>query len=93
MGHSNGHARARTFPCAPARLTHPPISVSLPTLLLTHDRQALKDRGVAFVVAPYEADAQMAYLALRGDVWAVVTEDSDLLAYGCPRVSAVLSIA
>jgi exonuclease-1 len=49
--------------------------------------QALKERGVQFVVAPYEADAQMAYLAIRGDVWAVVTEDSDLLAYGCPRVS------
>ncbi|KAL6758969.1 PIN domain-like protein [Haematococcus lacustris] len=48
--------------------------------------EALKDKGVAFVVAPYEADAQMAYLALNGDVWAVVTEDSDLLAYGCPRV-------
>ncbi len=39
-----------------------------------------------FIVAPYEADAQMAYLARRGDVWAVLTEDSDLLTYGCPRV-------
>ncbi len=46
-----------------------------------------------FVVAPYEADAQMAYLALRGDVHAVITEDGDLLTYGCPRVRdrAVLS--
>jgi exonuclease-1 len=48
--------------------------------------QALKDAGVDFVVAPYEADAQMAYLALQGDVHAVITEDSDLLVYGCPRV-------
>lgn len=38
------------------------------------------------MVAPYEADAQMSYLALRGDVHAVLTEDSDMLAYGCPRV-------
>lgn len=37
-------------------------------------------------MAPYEADAQMAYLARRGDVHAVITEDSDLLTYGCPRV-------
>jgi hypothetical protein len=36
-------------------------------------------------VAPYEADAQMAYLARNGAVHAVITEDSDLLAYGCPR--------
>ncbi len=27
---------------------------------------------MAFVVAPYEADAQMAHLALTGAVWAVV---------------------
>lgn len=47
---------------------------------------ALEDAGVAFLVAPYEADAQMAYLAHRGLVHAIVTEDSDLLAYYCPRV-------
>lgn len=37
-------------------------------------------------MAPYEADAQMAYLALNGLVDVVITEDSDLLTYGCPRV-------
>jgi len=47
---------------------------------------ALKQRGVKFLVAPYEADAQMAYLALHGFVDAVITEDSDLLTYGCPVV-------
>lgn len=48
-------------------------------------RQVLKREGVEFVVAPYEADAQLAFLALSGDVAAVITEDSDLLAYGCPK--------
>jgi 5'-3' exonuclease len=47
--------------------------------------QELKMQGVQFIVAPYEADAQMAYLARRGDVQLVITEDSDLMAYGCPR--------
>ena len=47
---------------------------------------ALQQRGVQFIVAPYEADAQMAYLALNGWVDVVLTEDSDLLAYGCPTV-------
>ena len=40
------------------------------------------------IVAPYEADAQMAQQAINNDVFAVLTEDSDLIAYGCPRVSA-----
>jgi exonuclease-1 len=52
--------------------------------------QELKAQGVQFIVAPYEADAQMAYLARRNDVQLVITEDSDLLAYGCPRCVAVL---
>ncbi|RKP12751.1 PIN domain-like protein [Piptocephalis cylindrospora] len=46
----------------------------------------LKKMNVEYVVAPYEADAQMAYLARAGQVSAVITEDSDLLVYQCPRV-------
>ncbi|XP_069578545.1 exonuclease 1 [Brachyistius frenatus] len=43
-------------------------------------------RGVDCVVAPYEADAQLAYLSKCGLVQAVITEDSDLLAFGCKTV-------
>uniref|UniRef100_A0A7S0ZP48 XPG-I domain-containing protein n=1 Tax=Noctiluca scintillans TaxID=2966 RepID=A0A7S0ZP48_NOCSC len=42
--------------------------------------------NVDFLVAPYEADAQLAHLALTGRVDVCATEDADLLAYGCPRV-------
>ena len=48
--------------------------------------QELQRRGIQYVVAPYEADAQCAYLAHQGIVDVVLTEDSDLLAYGCPHV-------
>lgn len=41
---------------------------------------------VAFVVAPYEADSQLAYLARTGRVDVCITEDADLLAFGCPRI-------
>ena len=41
---------------------------------------------ISFIVAPYEADAQMARLSHTGAVDLVITEDSDLLVYGCPRV-------
>ncbi|MQL78899.1 hypothetical protein Taro_011350 [Colocasia esculenta] len=52
--------------------------------------QILRAENVEFVVAPYEADAQLAYLsnieAQDGGISAVITEDSDLLAYGCQTV-------
>ncbi|KAF4735578.1 Rad2 nuclease, partial [Perkinsus olseni] len=41
---------------------------------------------VRWLVAPYEADSQLAYLALNGLVDAVISEDSDLLPFGCPHV-------
>ena len=46
----------------------------------------LEQCNVKYIVAPYEADAQMAYLQKNGLVDVVITEDSDLLAYGCARV-------
>ncbi|KAL2622243.1 hypothetical protein R1flu_002448, partial [Riccia fluitans] len=48
--------------------------------------KVLQQEGVEYIVAPYEADAQMAYLALNDLVQVVITEDSDLIAYGCPRI-------
>lgn len=48
--------------------------------------QALKAAGVDFVVAPYEADAQLTYLEKHGIVDGIVTEDSDLLVFGCKKV-------
>ena len=42
----------------------------------------LKRLGVQYVVAPYEADAQLAYLEKRGLIQGVLSEDSDLLVFG-----------
>jgi len=39
-----------------------------------------------YIISPYEADPQLAYLCRSGVVDAVLSEDSDLLAYGCPRL-------
>jgi exonuclease-1 len=47
--------------------------------------QACKSASIGFIVAPYEADAQMARLAHTGLCDLVITEDSDILTYGCPR--------
>ncbi|KAL2083500.1 hypothetical protein ACEWY4_021273 [Coilia grayii] len=48
--------------------------------------KAARTRGVDCVVAPYEADAQLAFLNKVGIAQAIITEDSDLLAFGCKKV-------
>ncbi|XP_027727104.1 exonuclease 1-like isoform X3 [Vombatus ursinus] len=48
--------------------------------------KAARSQGVDCIVAPYEADAQLAYLNKTGIVHAIITEDSDLLAFGCKKV-------
>ncbi|XP_071715186.1 exonuclease 1 [Rutidosis leptorrhynchoides] len=48
--------------------------------------QVLKQENISYVVAPYEADAQMTFLAVSKYVDAVITEDSDLIPFGCPRI-------
>ncbi|KAG6482934.1 hypothetical protein ZIOFF_059573 [Zingiber officinale] len=52
--------------------------------------QKLRSESIEFVVAPYEADAQLAYLSSRepdqGGIAAIITEDSDLIAYGCQAI-------
>ncbi|CAF0761738.1 unnamed protein product [Didymodactylos carnosus] len=48
--------------------------------------QALRKMGVDCLVAPYEADAQLAYLNLSGIADVVITEDSDLVLFGCKLI-------
>jgi exonuclease 1 len=46
----------------------------------------LRVLNVQYVVAPYEADAQLAFLVKSGIVNGVITEDSDCLPFGCEKV-------
>jgi exonuclease 1 len=48
--------------------------------------QELKRLRIPYVVAPYEADAQMVYLERHGLVSGIVSEDSDLLVFGAKRL-------
>ena len=41
---------------------------------------------MSYVVSPYESDAQMAFLLETNVADFAITEDSDLLAYGCKEV-------
>ncbi|ADV20650.1 Exonuclease, putative [Cryptococcus gattii WM276] len=52
--------------------------------------KALRAENVDYVVAPYEADAQLCFLEREGYVDGIITEDSDLLVFGCKRASRVI---
>lgn len=49
--------------------------------------QECRKMKIDCIVAPYEADAQLAYLNINHLVDFVITEDSDLLLFGCSKVS------
>ncbi|NXF87620.1 EXO1 Exonuclease, partial [Eubucco bourcierii] len=61
-------------------------SVNVTHVMAREVMKAARARGVDCIVAPYEADAQLAYLNKTGMVQAIITEDSDLLAFGCKKV-------
>lgn len=67
-----------------SRLTQPLIEDSKHLLTLL---------GIPFVQAPSEAEAQTAFMALRGDVWAASSKDYDSLLFGAPRLLRYLTIS
>lgn len=58
---------------------------------ITHDLykpliEELIRHKISYIIAPYEADVQLAYLSINHLVDLVITQDSDSLAYGCSKV-------
>lgn len=47
---------------------------------------ALRQWNVHYLMAPFEADAQMAYLCRSGLADFAITEDQDLILYGCKKI-------
>lgn len=52
-----------------------------------------KGKKFEAVIAPYEADAQLAYLDKHNRVDFIISEDSDLIVYGCRKVLYKLDYA
>jgi flap endonuclease-1 len=48
--------------------------------------------GIPWVQAPSEGEAQAAYIAARGDVWASNSQDYDSLLFGAPRLVRYITI-
>lgn len=56
-------------------------------------KAAMAARGVAAVDAPGEADGLCARMVASGEAWACLSDDMDLLVYGCRRVIRDLDLA
>ena len=46
----------------------------------------LRARSIAYIIAPYEADAQLSFLSRNGLVDFIIATDGDMLPYGCDRL-------
>ncbi|KAK3725278.1 hypothetical protein QZH41_010116 [Actinostola sp. cb2023] len=47
-------------------------------------------QNVEYIISPYESDAQIAYIIKEGFADLAITEDSDLLVYGCGKVGLTI---
>jgi flap endonuclease-1 len=60
---------------------------------MVNDAKKLLDAlGVAWIQAPSEGEAQAAFIASRGEVWGVASQDHDSLLFGAPRMVKNLAI-
>lgn len=54
--------------------------------MVSEAKHLLDALGVPWVQAPGEGEAQAAYMAIKGDVWAASSQDYDALLFGAPRL-------
>ena len=74
------------------------FSKAVMTARLTRDlvddaKLLLRLLGMPYNQAPGEAEAQCAYMAIKGDVWAANSRDYDSLLFGAPRLVRYVTIS
>ncbi len=80
-----GHIEeARKYVVQAARLTDEMVEAA---------KRLLDAMGIPYIQAPAEGEAQAAYIALKGDAWAVASQDYDSLLFGAPRLVRNLTIS
>ncbi len=67
-------------------------AAALEQYMVDSSAELLKRMGVPYVMAPSEGEAQAAYMASKGDVYASGSQDMDSLLFGSPRLVRNLSI-
>jgi flap endonuclease-1 len=72
--------------------TYAQATSSLRDVMVEDTKHLLDALGVAWIQAPSEGEAQAAFIASRGDVWGVASQDHDSLLFGAPRMVKNLAI-
>jgi flap endonuclease-1 len=67
-------------------------STRLTRAMIEDAKTLLSLLGISWVQSPSEGEAQAAFLAQRGDVWAASSKDYDSLLFGAPRLVRFLAI-
>jgi len=66
---------------------------SLTNIMKDDAKKVLRLIGVPYVQAPQEGEAQAAFMAIRGDVWAANSRDYDSVLFGAPRLVRYITIS
>ena len=61
--------------------------------MLDDAKHLLELLGIPYVQAPSEGEAQAAFMASKGDVWACASRDYDSILFGAPRLLRFLTIS
>ena len=61
--------------------------------MIIESKELIKALGLPIIQSPQESDAQGAFMAERGDIWAFVSSDADCLLHGCPRTIPNLTLS
>ena len=72
--------------------TYAQATSSLRDAMVEDAKKLLDALGVSWIQAPSEGEAQAAFVAGRGDVWGVASQDHDSLLFGAPRMVKNLAI-
>jgi flap endonuclease-1 len=61
--------------------------------LIEDSKKLLELLGIPYFEAPSEGEAQTAYMAMKGDVWASNSRDYDSILFGAPRLVRYVTIS
>ena len=67
-------------------------AVKVDSKMIEQAKKLLEYMGIPYVQAPSEGEAQAAYMARKGDVYAAASQDYDSLLFGAPRLIRNLTI-
>ena len=72
--------------------TYAQATSQLKDMMVEDSKKLLDALGIGWIQAPSEGEAQASFMAARGDVWAVASQDHDSLLFGAPRMVKNLAI-